>query len=259
MTERCVLLCAFVGAFFLIGCGYQGAVFSGQTRSQRATSQQIDEQPSLPTGYRTLGQVRAECDREEPAFGELEKGETSCRSLGELMCSEELLAGALREKAADVGGTVLVGRQCQSSSSSDETTITCAAEVAAAEDEAAPVTAAKRAAVSETVPLRSAGEAWEIDVKFTALQNVARATRSSHLVNELAEKPPQNIVLGDLFARCGGDCSNAALRESLRVAAGRVGASDVVGVRCLHKGDDMVCSARATAPIADPRVVAAAR
>jgi hypothetical protein len=109
------------------------------------------------------------------------------------------------------------------------------------------------------VVLRTASDAGEIEVKFTALTAQTRAPRATHLVAEQQEMPVQNILLGDLWACCEGECNHGELRESLRVAAGRVGASDVVGVRCLHKGEDLVCSARATAPSADPRVTAAAR
>jgi hypothetical protein len=103
------------------------------------------------------------------------------------------------------------------------------------------------------------GGAGEIRMTFTAATASSRPARPAHLVAEQTVMPVQNVVLGDLVARCAGECSEPAMRESLRSAAGRVGASDLVGVRCLSEDDDLVCSARATGPEADPRLVREAR
>ncbi len=260
VSRRGLVVSAVVGFGGALGCASGGAIFSGQSQDPRVVATQLTEQESMPADHRLLGVVEASCDREEPAFGELEANESGCRNLAELMCSEELLSQALRERAAEVGGTALVGRRCSSEVDEDGASIRCAAEVAASKGE--PTNSALAGAIpvhEEGVPLRSVQEAATIRLVFTALTATPRAPRAAHLVAEQAVMPVQNVVLGDLLARCGDDCSDAALRESLRVAAGRVGASDVVGVRCLHKGEDLVCSARATAPSVDPRVVAAAR
>jgi hypothetical protein len=235
-------------------------LFSGQTQEPRVAPTQVMEQESIPADHRLLGVVETRCEREEPPFGELAERESGCRSLAELMCSEESLSRALRERAAEVGGTLLVGRRCSSEVSEDGLSVRCIAEVATAKAERladrvqvpAPLT-------DEVVPLRDVREADAIQVMYTALTARPRAPRAAHRVSEQVTMPVQNVVIGDLLARCDDECSAAALRESLRVAAGRVGASDVVGVRCLHKGEDLVCSARATAPSVDPRVTASAR
>jgi hypothetical protein len=248
-----------LGLLFAAGCGGSGgALYSGQSQDPRVAATQLAERESVPGGYRVLGVVEARCDRQEPAFGELIEHEPACRNLAELMCSTELLSRALRERAAEVGGTVLVGRRCSSEAGEGEIAIRCGAEVAAPKDDQRTI-AAGPAVTDEVVPLRDVREARDIQLMFTPLVTAPRASRSAHLVAERAVMPVQNVVLGDLLARCGDDCTDGALRESLRVAAGRVGASDVVGVRCLNEGDERVCGAQATAPIVDPRRVAAAR
>lgn len=260
VSRRGLVVSALVGFWGALGCASGGAIFSGQSQDPRVGVTQLTEQESMPAAHRLLGVVEASCDREEPAFGELEANESGCRKLTELMCSEELLSQALRERAVEVGGTVLVGRRCSSEVDEDRASIRCAAEVAASKGEWTNNAVAGAIPVrEEVVPLRDVKEAATIQVMFTALLATQRVPRAAHLVAEQAVMPVQNVVLGDLLARCGGECSDVALRESLRVAAGRVGASDVVGVRCLYKGDELVCSARATAPGADPRFVAAAR
>lgn len=249
-----------LGLLCAVGCGGSGgALYSGQTQDPRVKAAQLVEREAVPGGYRVLGVVEASCDREEPAFGELTEHEASCRNLAELMCSEQLLSRALRERAAEVGGTVLVGRRCSSEVSEDQVAVRCGGEVAAPRDDQGSVANGSAPVTDEVVPLRDVREARSIQVMFTPLLTAPRQSRSAHLVAEHAVMPVQNVVLGDMMARCGDDCSDAALRESLRVAAGRIGASDVVGVRCLNKGDERVCSARATAPRVDPRQVAAAR
>ncbi|HEX2878344.1 MAG TPA: hypothetical protein VHO25_02290, partial [Polyangiaceae bacterium] len=260
MAFRYRLAASVVVCLVSLGCGRAGALFSGQTQDPRVAPAQVLEQESMPADHRLLGVVETSCEREEPAFGELEEQESGCRSLAELMCSQESLSRALRERAAEVGGTLLVGRRCSSEASEDGLSVRCIAEVATARDErAAHLAKAPAPVTDQVVPLRDEREADAIQVMYTALTAKPRAPRAPHRVAEQVTMPVQNVAIGDLLARCGDECSAAALRESLRVAAGRVGASDLVGVRCLHKGEDLVCSARATGPSADPRQVAAAR
>jgi hypothetical protein len=260
MASRYRLALSAVLCLSTLGCGRAGALFSGQTQDPRVAATQVLELESMPADHRLLGVVETSCEREEPAFGELAERESGRRSLAELMCSQASLTRALRERAAEVGGTLLVGRRCSSEASEDGLSVRCIAEVATARDERTVQLA--KVPVPQTdqvVPLRDVQEADAIQVMYTALNAKPRAPRAPHLVAEQVTMPVQNVAIGDLLARCGDECSAAALRESLRVAAGRVGASDLVGVRCLHKGEDLVCGAQATAPRVDPRFVAAAR
>jgi len=72
------------------------------------------------------------------------------------------------------------------------------------------------------------------------------------LVRELAIFPVSHLPLGDLVARCAEGCKTASVRASVRIAAGRIGATDVVGVRCVEKGRGVLCTGTAAAHEVDP-------
>jgi hypothetical protein len=61
------------------------------------------------------------------------------------------------------------------------------------------------------------------------------------------------LELGTLRARCKvDDCDADQAREGLRVAAGGLGASDLVGVRCFALDGDVQCVATLAATERDP-------
>jgi hypothetical protein len=59
--------------------------------------------------------------------------------------------------------------------------------------------------------------------------------------------PPSHQLLGSLATACDA-CSELETRDALRIAAGRLGASDVVGVRCLAWGPGFQCAGSAAVP-----------
>jgi hypothetical protein len=65
------------------------------------------------------------------------------------------------------------------------------------------------------------------------------------------------LRLGDLTARCEQQCSEASLRSALYAGAAHVGASTIVGVQCVQRGEARACSAAATAPRVDPALAEA--
>jgi hypothetical protein len=59
-------------------------------------------------------------------------------------------------------------------------------------------------------------------------------------VREIAWLGPGQLELGNLETRCDA-CAELSARDALRIAAGRLGASDVVGVRCVSQGAGQRC------------------
>lgn len=247
-------------ASLLASCGGRAAVFSGSPRAPITGADEISEYREVPQGYQVLGEVRSRCSGRTPAFGQLQAGESSRRSLSELLCSRALVGWALREKAAAVGGNALMGVHCNEYDDGGHHRVSCSARVGrgsgARPDGPAP---SYTADLPELPRFRSFDEVWRIGVRFSATRDVPqRAATPIQLVSEVVDVPVQDVVLGDLSASCY-DCQPEAVREALRAAVARLGGSDVVGVKCVQDGCKQLCTARAAAPEADPRVVQLAR
>jgi hypothetical protein len=73
---------------------------------------------------------------------------------------------------------------------------------------------------------------------------VSRPARDPQNVAEVLTFSPAHVVIGNLETRCE-ECAELSARDALRIAAGRIGASDVVGVRCLSQGNSQRCLAEA--------------
>ncbi len=72
--------------------------------------------------------------------------------------------------------------------------------------------------------------AFRISLHFEpAVPKFERPARSGADVHELPRMPLTHTSLGDLAARCEGGCDERALRYGVLIAAGRLGAPDVVG------------------------------
>src|SRR5262245_1135666 len=118
-------------ALALLGCGHASADparFSGRYGTGSIAPAMVREVRNKPPGYAILGHVKARCSADE--------GVRSIRyaSLADVDCSEDLLAAALREKAARVGGELLLGRECTRDEQAPcdawkSTLITCSATV----------------------------------------------------------------------------------------------------------------------------------
>ena len=93
------------------GCGAglrDGARFDGKARPALAAAAQVEETNAVPRGFSSLGSVEAHCTLTEGArrlHGEW---------LSDVDCSVSRLVQAMKERAADVGGELLVGRVCTS-------------------------------------------------------------------------------------------------------------------------------------------------
>lgn len=236
--------------------------FSGRYGAGRIESARVGDLRSKPGGFSTLGHVTVRCRADE--------GVRSLRDewLGDVDCSEDLLVAALREKAAEVGGQVLVGRECRYDEQRrgdlwKSTLVTCSAEVAAS---FAPVPVEPGSSQSALPgggwsagdgaekPFESPAQAFRVKVTFNAVdpEGLARKPRPADTVAELAVLPPSDVVLGDVVARCRHDCERGAVRYAVRAAAARVGATDVAGIACVRLHSGFLCTGQAARPEADP-------
>jgi hypothetical protein len=243
------------------GCAaaFDPAHFEGSREPRRAEPEALIEVATRSSELEALGSVHASCTL-QPGFRSL-NGE----ALSDVDCSSERLVFALRESAASAGGEALVGLHCNSrtgSASHETRRVICSAEVA--RFSAGAIASQRPLAVPHWVPIGqpapSASEVKRIDEPDAALafritvdfkpgvQKFERSPRALHEVNELSLMPLADHPLGDLQARCAGGCDERALRRSVLIAAARLGAPDVVAVRCFDLGDGNSCIGTLAAP-----------
>ena len=262
-----LFLWAILSGVGLAACGSglrSAASFSGSSEPPIAGPAQIGEQPSLPDGYEALGRVVSSCTLISRAT-ELED-----EWLSDVDCSEARLVLALKEVAAEAGGELLIARKCSSSpirehADRSETKVRCEATVARpgdallgrrplarrAEPPAGPPGVDRDTAMLLDEP--SATAAWNIRVDFEPAAGAPRRyPRRTDLVGELSVMPVGQVRLGDVVARCSKGCAEAAVRSGVRVVGARMGASNVVGVRCVSTPDGLACTGTAAAYERDP-------
>jgi hypothetical protein len=257
------LVCAAL--LFVSACGRASADparFTGKYGVGSTEPAAVTEHRNKPLGHATLGHVKAQC--------RVDEGVRSLRDawLADVDCSEDLLVAALREKAASVGGHAIVGRECRRDEQSrgelwKSTLLTCSA-IVTAEPGAEPVPRAAgarsargpapAAPLLEPLEYASPTQAFRVKVTLSATEpnRPPRAPKPPDRVAELAVLPVSDVVMGDIVARCRGECERAAVRYAVRAAAGRVGANDVVAVTCVRSADGVLCTGRAAKPEADP-------
>lgn len=226
------------------------ARYHGSERPSLALPHEIQTVAALPDGYDTLGRISARCTL-DPAARELDGA-----WLSDVDCSQARLMRALREKAADAGGELLVGAGCWSRPARRQLDIVCRAEVARPSDATlAARELGRRRAPPPDEPLPPEAEAWRIRVHFNQSPGVARRrARRPEDIREVPNFPVSHVRLGDVVTDCERGCSFDAVRRGVLVAAARMGATDVVDVRCAQRGDGWVCSGTAAAYEVEPEL-----
>lgn len=222
------------------GCagGRSAVQYRGTSAAPRVTPPEVADAPTVPLGHVLLGRVRAECTLTEG------RREIEDEWLSDVDCTEWRLTEALRDEAARQGGDVLVGSTCLAARRSGrEVVIRCEARVARSGEDAAPLEAAPSGATALRHDDPSGVEAWRIRVTFhPAVEPVARAPRRADAVNEVTVLPLVARPLGSLSVSCEeAPCSVEAVRAGVRVAAGRLGATHVAGIRCVDVEDKPHC------------------
>ena len=234
-------------ALILSSCG-AGAV--------RVPPERIASASVMPSGYEEVSKVVASCsalDGFQPTDGE---------PLASFDCNRARLERVLAERASEASAEMLVGTRC----GRDGSVLRCSA-VAARSDGASAGAARVDAASGGAkrgepdpgpVPGPGAIERWDeprasmalvIRVDFEpSVERFERKRRRASDVAEVAALPLSHRELGMLTTRCAADeCELRELRQALRIAAGGLGASDLVGVRCFGRGDERECVANVAA------------
>lgn len=230
-----------------VGCGQERPAISADA---------IERVEALPSHYRSLGDVGASCEGYEgfeAAHGE---------PLASFDCTEERLRRVLAELAVEQGGDVLADEVCGRSG----LWVACRARVGQRPDEerrarplaeAAPAEGFSSPAPSAAEVRRAddprAGAVFAIEVDFEPrVPRFAGRRRAAEAVAWVASVPLSHVELGILRTYCDADeCAVAELRYALRVAAGGLGASDVVGARCATLDDESWCVAEVAAAEVD--------
>lgn len=241
----------------------QAVTYSGVEHQPRTSAAELVSVATLPSGYETFGQLQAECE----AWAE--GSPVEAQWLVDLDCNERRLRGALREKAAAVGGVLLVRERCGSAQRANSAgagtpanggRLVCRARVARPDDsERARQPLTNESGLSETPELAASSAeaawlddptgtaAWRIRVSYTG-RNPAPAAPVSAIpasaVHEWPELPASHRAVGTVVTSCDGGCTIDAMRASVRVVAGRLGAADVAAVRCVPRGEGWACVGR---------------
>lgn len=252
------LVLGTVASTALSCAGYRGgAIYDGVSRTAMVSPTEVRDLEELPSGYERLGDVRAHCTRYEGSLP------PDGAPLSDVDCDEARLVAALRERAAEAGGELLIGRRCGSRvlHRDDATTrygVTCSAEVA--RPGAKLLAARPLGPPAGEVSAPPAREAWRVHVRFARNPGVARrAPRAPDRVREVALVPVSHVRLGDVVTECDDGCSEAATRQGVLVAAARLGATDVADVRCARLGEGFSCQGTAAAYEVDPELYPDAR
>lgn len=212
-------------ALALAACGRARPVeFQGHPEPRLVGPDAVVESRVVPRGAERLGRLYVRC---QPVSAL----EPFCeRSLLDVDCSAHRLRRLLREAAAEHGGDVLVGLECGGGS-----TLTCRAQLARRH----PVGTPRRAPVPQPDVRGELGARVFVSYE-PRWASPGRPARPEHAVREHALLSPAQLAVGNLETSCE-DCSELSARDALRIAAGRLGASDVVGVRCLASGTGQRC------------------
>jgi hypothetical protein len=249
------LAIAFLMLGSISGCGRaaaQPALYTGRVEPRSRSAAQVTIEPAVPETSLLVGDVVARCRADEGVVA------LDHESLADVDCSDALLVAALRERAAAVGGAALVGLRCTGAKESrdgalDSELRSCSAMVAAPRKRGDSGPVPSEPSPGFVPPYDSPDEAFTVKVTLVPAEKQPSRRRAvpSDSVRELAFVPPDRVVVGDIVAKGDTECSRAAVRHAVRAAAGRVGATDVVGIACVHREHGFVCTGRATRPEID--------
>ncbi|MET0795556.1 MAG: hypothetical protein ABW061_28820, partial [Polyangiaceae bacterium] len=242
---------------------FDPAHFEGSREARRAEPEAVLSVAQRSDEMESLGTVRAECQL-QPGFRRL-----ASERLSDLDCSSERLLLALRESAASAGGELLVNARCRSGRSSTalagarqlECSAGVARYIAGSLAKQRPLSAPRSIAQGRPAPSASdiqridepdASLAFRIELTFEPVVSFfeSPALRGDQ-VRELSQLPVTHHPLGDLVASCSDACDERALRYGVLIAAGRLGAPDVVSVRCYRSGVGNACVGTLAAPEGD--------
>jgi hypothetical protein len=217
--------------------------FDGRTEAPSTEARAVRTVETLPLGYERLGRVAAHC-RPVSVSPRWE-----AEWLSDVDCSVERLTRVLGERAAEVGGELLVNPRCSSRPVRPESfDLVCRAEVGRRAD-----SFGVHRFVRAWRPANEASEAWLIRVDFTPTgSEFARPSRPASEVHELPDTPVSHVALGELATSCGRGCSERGAHEGLRAAAARRGANAIAQPSCRAHADGWLCTATATAYRVDP-------
>lgn len=242
---------------------FDPAHFEGTREARRAEPEALIELSARTGELETLGAVHDSCSF-KAGFRRLDN-----EALSDLDCSNERLLFALRESAASAGGEALLGAHCSSRPLGTTTPpayqLSCVAEVArfrtGASADLRPLSAPRSHPAAKPAPSASdvkridepdVSLAFRIALNFEpAVSEFDRPARASADVHELPRMPLSHTALGDLAASCKGGCDERALRHGVLIAAGRLGAPDVVGIRCFRDARGDACVGTLAAPERD--------
>jgi len=230
-----------IGALALTGCMASGVHFAGTPQPPVATADAVEVGAHAPPELHRLGGLSVECSPLAP-----DEDVAGVRA-SDLSCSSEFLRAALREAAAAAGGTFLLVPECDDKRRGGRTSwLACAAEVFG------PVDAKPAPAPAAAGSLGSLREAWHISVDFWPAPGRQRAApRAAESVAEVDFPRVGQLRLGDLSATCPAGCAPGSLRRGLRAAAGWLGATTLVDVRCIQQGRASSCTASISSPERD--------
>ncbi|HVR20864.1 MAG TPA: hypothetical protein VMS65_14235 [Polyangiaceae bacterium] len=232
---------AVLAAALALGCG---------SAALRVPAEDVRPAETLPAGYETIGRVVASC-----------RGLDGFRATDDVLlasfdCDRARLERVLAERVAELGGDVVVGTDC----GRDGSVLRCTGAAARPDDERGKATVSK--SDPGPVPGARAVERWDeprasvalvIRVDFEpTVEHFERARRRATDVAEVAALPVTHRELGLLTTRCDAEeCELRELRQGLRIAAGGLGASDLVGVRCFGRDGERECVATLAASEVD--------
>jgi len=257
------------GAVGLCGCSASGVRYAGSRQAGVVSAAQIASAERAPSGLKRLGKLSVECHPGDPAEA------LDSVLLSDLSCSPSLLQAALRQAAAEAGGSFLTVPECHerrtgSGARSRVSRHFCDAVVYGPPDpkaftppEAPPLAlnVDPQAAVAPGAPgLGSALQAWRIELDFWAAPGSVRsAPRDPESVREIDFQQVGQRRLADLSAHCDEGCSVESVRRGLRAGAAWLGGTTLVAARCIQTDAAVQCLGSVSAPELEEGRLAGAR